>query len=246
MADTVLFHISDVHFGIEDRVALGRFADRVALEKPDGVICTGDLTQRAKKREYAAAREWFAGLGVPVLLEPGNHDMPYYSPVERFRTPFKRYEGLVRGVVSKLALDDIVFVPLLTTVSAQWRFPWSDGVIRERALAATISELEGLRDDRRLKVVTCHHPLAGDALGGPNPTIGGDAALAAVSSAGADVILSGHVHNAFDITHEVAGRRVRMIGSGTMSHRLRGSPPSYNVLTNSKQHGLTVENCQLG
>jgi 3',5'-cyclic AMP phosphodiesterase CpdA len=66
---TRLFHISDVHFGVEDRAALIAVAEAVAREKPDAVVCTGDLTQRAKHSEYAAAQEWFASLGVPVVLE---------------------------------------------------------------------------------------------------------------------------------------------------------------------------------
>ena len=64
---TRLFHISDVHFGVEDCDALDSFAEAVARERPDAVVCTGDLTQRAKHSEYAAAREWFAALGVPVV-----------------------------------------------------------------------------------------------------------------------------------------------------------------------------------
>ena len=66
---TRLFHISDVHFGVEDRCALEAVEQAVRDEKPDALICTGDLTQRAKHSEYAAAANWFGGLGVPVVLE---------------------------------------------------------------------------------------------------------------------------------------------------------------------------------
>ena len=65
---TQLFHISDVHFGVEDRTALDAVARAVADERPDALVCTGDLTQRAKHSEYAAAHEWFVSLGVPVVL----------------------------------------------------------------------------------------------------------------------------------------------------------------------------------
>ena len=95
---TRLFHISDVHFGVEDRAALDAVARAIADERPDALVCTGDLTQRAKHSEYARAAEWFASLGVPVVLEPGNHDMPYYNPWERFTDPFRRYERLRAAV----------------------------------------------------------------------------------------------------------------------------------------------------
>jgi len=241
MQQTVLFHVSDIHFGIEHRPALDWFASAVADEMPDAVICTGDITQRAKHSEYAAARAWFAGLGVPVMLEPGNHDMPYYNLVERFRFPFKRYGKLARTVSAPFQFDDIAFVSLLTTVSAQWRWPWSDGVIGEAALAATLAGLKRLEGDARLKIVTAHHPLTRREPGGENPTIGGDFALEELAKAGADVILSGHVHIPFDFSREIAGRSVRMIGCGTLSNRLRRAPRSYNVLRIDGDGTLTVE-----
>lgn len=246
MSDSVtLFHVSDVHFGVENKAAHHWFAQGVAGECPDAVICTGDITQRAKKREYTAAREWFAALDVPIVIEPGNHDLPYYNLIERFRTPFRRYEALADAVGGDLDLPDMAVVSLRTTVRAQTRFPWSDGVVKPAALARTVTALEQLRGDARLKVVACHHPLMEGPPGSPNPTINGDEAFEALAKAGADVILSGHVHNAFDITHAVAGRQVRMIGAGTLSTRLRGSVPSYNVLRYEAGGELTVEHRHL-
>lgn len=231
MAEPVtLFHVSDVHFGVEDRDAHGWFADAVAREKPDAVICTGDITQRATHAQYAAAREWFAGLGAPVVLEVGNHDMPYYNLAERFLTPFKRFEALKAAVHTEPDFTGIAVIPLRTTVRAQRRFPWSDGVVTQAALDKTLHELERFAGDGRFKLVIAHHPLMAGPLGSPNPTIHGDAAFAALARAGADAILSGHVHDPFDLTFAAKGRQVRMIGAGTLSTRLRSSRPSYNVL----------------
>ena len=238
---TILFHVSDVHFGVEHKPAHDWFADAVARERPDAVICTGDVTQRARKREFEAARQWFQSFNVPLTIEPGNHDMPYYNLIERFRTPYKRFDALEKAVEAELALVNVVIVPLRTTVRAQTRFPWSDGVVRGPALDRTVTELERLAGDGRLKVVACHHPLMEGPVGSPNPTINGDRAFLALAEAGADAILSGHVHNSFDIAHEVAGRKVRMIGAGTLSSRLRSTPPSYNVLRFDPASGLTVE-----
>ena len=50
------------------------FAEAVRAEKPDAVICTGDLTQRATHGQYAAAAQWFSGLGVPVMVLHGRGD----------------------------------------------------------------------------------------------------------------------------------------------------------------------------
>ena len=73
---TVLYHVSDLHFGYEDRAALDWFAAEVARERPAAVICTGDLTMRGSAREFALAAQWLADLPVPVSLEPGNHEAP--------------------------------------------------------------------------------------------------------------------------------------------------------------------------
>ncbi|HSF13412.1 MAG TPA: metallophosphoesterase [Erythrobacter sp.] len=224
---TRLFHISDVHFGVEDRAALDAFARAVNAQRPDAVICTGDLTQRAKHSEYAAARDWFASLGVPVVLEVGNHDMPYYNPWERFTDPFRRYNRLNAAVGGVLASPDVVLVRLRTTVRVQRRFPWSDGVITPAALDETLAELDRLKGDPRTIIVIGHHPLLGPEGSVSNPTIGGDAAFARIAAAGSHAILSGHVHVPFDQIRQIdGGPAMRMIGTGTLSTRLRHDTPT--------------------
>lgn len=228
---TRLFHISDVHFGVEDRTALDAVAAAVAAERPDAVVCTGDLTQRAKRSEYAAAREWFAGLGVPVVLEPGNHDMPYYNPWERFTDPFRRFEALRAAVSGGFESSDVVLVPLRTTVRAQSRIPWSDGVVKPSALRRTLAALKALEGDPRTVIVIAHHPLLGPDGEGRNPTIGGDAAFAALAAAGVDAVISGHVHVPFDEQRRSDGQTMRTIGTGTLSTRLRhDAPASWRVI----------------
>jgi len=238
---TTLFHVSDIHFGVEDPRAHDWFAAAVAQERPDAVICTGDLTQRAKHSEYAAAARWLRDLGVPIFVEPGNHDMPYYNLAERFLTPFRRFEALAASVHCDLHMPQLIVIALRTTVRAQRRFPWSDGVITRRALDACLTELERHQGDHRLKIIACHHPLVSSQPGRPNPTIGGDEALLALAKAGADVVLSGHVHDAFDIARVVEGRSVRLIGTGTLSRRLRGTQPTYTKLELTARNGLIVQ-----
>jgi len=239
---TRLFHISDVHFGVEDRGALLSVEQAAAAEQPDALICTGDITQRAKHKEYAAAAEWFAKLSVPVLLEPGNHDMPYYNPVERFTDPYRRFRRLERKVASVFESKDVVLVSLKTTVRAQTRIPWSDGVVTDAALADTIEELARYRDDPRHVIITGHHPLLGPKGAEENPTIGGDKAFKALASAGADAMLSGHVHVPFDEVRESGGHRAQLIGAGTLSTRLRhGAPPSYRVISADRRGAITSE-----
>ncbi|WP_114522382.1 metallophosphoesterase [Altererythrobacter sp. ZODW24] len=245
MAETTLFHVSDVHFGVENRDALDWFAAAVADEKPAAVLCTGDITQRATHEQFAAAREYFAGLGVPVTIEPGNHDMPYYNLWERFTDPYRRLRTLDDVVTPQLDLGRIAVVPLKTTVRIQPRFPWSDGYVRDEALADTLRRLKAVRDSHDYVIVTCHHPLVPAKPGEKNPTIGGDEAFSAIGMAGADAVLSGHVHLPFDLRRDAAGREVHVVGAGTISTRLRGAPVSYNVLRYAAGSGLAVERREL-
>ncbi len=241
---TTLFHISDVHFGVENRAALAEVVRAVADERPDALVCTGDLTQRATHAQYAMAARWFAQFEVPVWLEPGNHDMPYYNPVERFSDPFRRYRKLRDAVaVTSFETRDVVLLSLLTTVPAQRRWPWSDGVIRQHALDQTMAALGLYADDERLRIVAAHHPLHGPLVDGPSSTIGGNDALHSLIEGGMDAILTGHIHTPFDQHRENLGCGTQVIGAGTLSTRLRhGAPPSYNVLTcDAGTRKITVE-----
>ena len=228
--DRVL-HVSDVHFGVEDPQALDAFEQAIVQCGAEAVICTGDITQRATHAQWEAARRWFAGLSVPVMAMPGNHDMPYGNLLERFMTPFKRFEALAGVVSAELSLRHAIVIPFDTNVPAQARWPWSDGVVRQSRLEPTLERLAQLSGDPRRKIVACHHPLLPARDGLPNPTIRGDEAFAQLVAAGADCILSGHVHVLFDQHRTRGGHCARMIGAGTLSTRLRGAPPGWNLLT---------------
>ena len=245
-APIVLFHVSDLHFGYEDRAALDWFAAEVAREQPAAVICTGDLTMRGTAREFAAAAEWLAALPVPVTLEPGNHDVPYYwYPLARSLRPWRHYAALEKAVERDPALEDVAIIPLRTAAAAQWRLNWSKGRVTNAGLDTA---LQGLAHHagKRLRLVTCHHPLVEADATRRGSTRGGLRALAALARAGADAVLSGHVHDAFDRTVKAEGLPVRIIGAGTLSLRLRSSPPGYNRLEWSPDTDLAVQVVTLG
>jgi 3',5'-cyclic AMP phosphodiesterase CpdA len=225
---SVLFHVSDLHFGREDRAALDWFAAAVAGERPDAVLVTGDLTTQARSAEYAAAVAWLTALEVPMTIEVGNHDLPYFNPWSRFVRPYVRYQRVERALEKPMALPDAEIVPLQTTARFQFRLNWAHGRVSKGRLAKTVETLKATPPGR-VRIVTCHHPLA-DKPGGHTEgrTHGGREALFALAEAGTDLVLSGHVHDPFDIVWNEGARPVRMIGAGTLSERVRTSAPSYN------------------
>ena len=241
-----LFHVSDVHFGAEDRTALAAFAARVADERPDAVICTGDITMRGTVREFNSATAWFAGLAAPVAIEPGNHDVPYYWELPlRLARPFARYDAFHVKTSRPPQVPGLTLVSLPTVAAAQWRLNWSKGRVSPRGFAAARAALDVAPAGLRLALT--HHPLldAHPRQHGGGSTRGGREALAMLAGAGVDAVLSGHVHDAFDRTVEAAGRPIRLIGAGTISERLRSTPAGFNRLTWSEETGLQVDLIEL-
>lgn len=233
-----LFHLSDIHFGLEDREALAWVRQCIAQERPAAVAITGDLTMRARHREFAAAVAWIRGLDVPVTVEIGNHDMPYFNPVERFFDPYRRFRAIATLIERELGFPGLAIVPLKTAARAQWRLNWSKGRVTPPALARCLRAIDALPAGTRV-LVTAHHPLVEVGTHGTALTSGGDRALEELARRGVLAVLSGHVHDAFDLTRNTAVGPVRMIGAGTLSRRLRSTPASFNDLLVS-QDGIAV------
>ncbi|OWQ97902.1 metallophosphoesterase family protein [Sphingopyxis witflariensis] len=226
---TRLYHISDLHFGLEDRAALAWFADIVRREPPDAVLITGDLTMRARSREFAAACDWIGALDVPVTVEVGNHDLPYFNPVARFLYPYRRIRGIKALIEREIDLPGLAIVPLKTTARAQWRFDWSKGWVTPKALAKTLTAIDALPPGTKA-LVTAHHPLVEAGTRGRALTRGGSRALRELAARGVAAVLTGHVHDAFDLVADTDAGPIRMIGAGTLSQRIRSTPPGFNEL----------------
>ncbi len=225
-----LFHVSDVHFGAEDPAAIAWFSDLVTVERPDAVIMTGDLTMRATKDEFQRGGDWLRSLGVPVTLEVGNHDIPYYwDPFRRLFAPYQRYAAVETMIEKALDLPGLTIVPLKTTARAQWRWNWSKGRVSPGSLQRALAMIADAPKEN-LIFVAAHHPLIEAGTTGTARTRHGDSALTALAEAGGHAVLSGHVHDPFDIPIDRGGRTVRMIGAGTLSKRTRGSPPAFNEI----------------
>jgi 3',5'-cyclic AMP phosphodiesterase CpdA len=227
--ETVLFHLSDIHFGLEDNRALDWVKQEIAEQHPHAVAITGDLTMRARHREFAAACKWINSLAVPVTVEIGNHDMPYFNLVERFTAPYRRFGAIERLIEREIDLPGIAIVPLKTAVRAQPRLNWSKGWVSRSALVKCLEAIDALPAGVRA-LVTVHHPLREVGTKGTALTHGGRKALAELAKRPVLAVLSGHVHDPFDITEDTPAGPVRMIGAGTLSQRLRSTPPSFNEL----------------
>lgn len=241
---TRLFHLSDIHFGLEDREALDWVRSEIDRQRPDAVVITGDHTMRARHREWDAATRWITALRVPVTISIGNHDMPYFNPFERFLTPYKRFEGVKALVERELRLPGLAIVPLKTVRRWQPRLNWSKGWVTPEALGRCLAALDALPGGTRA-LVAVHHPLREVGTHGTALTRHGEQALAELARRDVLGVLSGHVHDPFDIAEPTPHGTVRMIGAGTLSHRLRSTPPSFNeLLWDGASLTVRAHNCE--
>lgn len=239
-----LFHISDLHFGLEDQAALDWFVETVRRERPTAVLITGDLTMRARSREFAAACAWIEALDVPVTVEVGNHDLPYFNPFARFFWPYRRFQRIHQMLERKIEWSGLAIVPLKTTARAQWRLDWSKGWVTGRALDKCLAQIDALPPHTKV-LVTAHHPLVEIGTKGRALTRGGRTALTELAARNVAAVLTGHVHDAFDITQQSIAGPIRMIGAGTLSQRVRSTPPSFNELRmTAKKLDVIVRNIE--
>ncbi|HTK33669.1 MAG TPA: metallophosphoesterase [Caulobacteraceae bacterium] len=227
-----LIHLTDIHFGCEDVAALEAATAFVHDQVPDLVVVTGDLTRDGRPAEFEAAARWLNGLPGPQVVTPGNHDTPYLNLPLRALVPFDRYRrwiGPTDGCGCDLA--EVSVRAVNTARGGQPRPDWSKGAIN---LAAADAAAQALAEGPTgaLRVIACHHPLI-EAIGAPvtGGVHRGHLAAERLATQGVDLILTGHVHNPFAVPLPFGDALTYAVGAGTLSTRLRGVPPSFNVLT---------------
>lgn len=193
-----LLHISDLHFGPKFAPEVGEAVLRAAGElRPDIVVASGDFTQRAKPKQYAAARAYLDRLPrVPTVVVPGNHDIPLYRVFERLFHPYALYRKYISNELDAvLRRDDAVIVALNTTSPL---LAVTDGRINRRQLDFCAQAFAGA-PGTAVRIVVAHHHFA------PVPDYDDEhdvmwrarEALDRFNELGVELILGGHLHRAY-------------------------------------------------
>lgn len=230
---TSLLQVSDTHFGTE-RLPVARALERLARsERPDVLVLSGDITQRATRSQFEAAVGFVRRLGIAaVVAVPGNHDIPLFAATARLLDPYGRYcRAFGNELEPMVELPDCLVVAVNTT---RWYRHKNGEVSREQI--ERVAALLARDPAERLRVVVVHQPVA---VTRPedraNLLVGREQAVAAWSRAGADLILGGHIHLPFVLPLAGAARQAWCVQAGTaVSSRIRdGVPNSVNLIRNA-------------
>jgi len=213
----------------------------------DHVLCTGDVTNLALRREFEFARGKFDGLthGTRnITVIPGNHDAYVAEGVGLFAELFEPFaatdagwawtaedrddsdhendlvdDGSPRWPIVRVR-DGLVLIGLSTSRQTPWFTAY--GKVGHGQLARLERVLKDPRLADNFRLVAIHHPPAGPRAKSRIRGLRDHEAFASViAAAGADLIVHGHEHR--DMREALAGPNnvtvpVRGVVSGTYLH----------------------------
>jgi len=192
---TLLLQVSDPHFGTERPAVVEALVRLAQARRPDVLLLSGDITQRATRAQFAAARAFVQRLQVPRCVAlPGNHDIPLWHLPLRLTRPYARYvEAFGDDLGPSLETDAVLLLAVNTT--RWWRH--QDGQLSAAQIERIASRLAQARPGQ-CRVVMVHQPLVVTRPEDEKNRLHGHAAaLQRWGAAGVDLIVGGHIHLPF-------------------------------------------------
>jgi 3',5'-cyclic AMP phosphodiesterase CpdA len=233
-----IIHLSDLHFGTVFNHVVNPLLRTIEALSPDLVVVSGDLTQRAKKWEFAEAADFLDKVNVPKLIVPGNHDIPLFNLYRRFLKPLKRFGHFLKERGLTVYSGNKIFVLGLNTARS---FTWKEGDISEEQLMQLEESFKDCPPES-YKIVVMHHPIwACRGQKRINVMDRSEEALALFHSLQIDAVLTGHLHRDTScrpiVIRSDNPHTLLLIQAGTaLSSRTRGVPNSFNCIVLSSDH----------
>lgn len=234
----LLLQVSDPHFGTERPAACDALYRLAHAQRPDLLLLSGDITQRARAGQFATARTFFDSLDIPARITlPGNHDIALFNVLERLFSPYRGYRRAF-GTAHDAVLDaEGVRIVGVDSTRARRHV---DGELSADQIEWAAQAL-GDAAPGALRIVMLHHPVAVNRPGERHHQVRGHAAaLRRWRAGGADLILGGHIHLPFVLRLDGEGLRTAWaVQAGTaVSRRTRpGTDNSVNLIRCTLRHG---------
>ena len=231
---TKLLQISDMHFGTEQLDVMAALLALSQENKPDVLVVSGDITQRATAEQFSRAKAFCDSLRVAQMISlPGNHDIPLFNLFSRVMSPYAAYQQAFGYALE----PDLVTPSLcLATVNTTRWWRHKNGEVSKAQIDRVCEQLSRATP-QQLRVIVVHQPVhvlrpqdEHDRLRGWEP------AVRAWAAAGADIVMGGHIHLPYvcELSATVSGlkRRLWCVQAGTaVSNRIRREAPnSVNLL----------------
>jgi len=242
---SVLLQISDTHFGTEQQPVVEALVALAAQQRPDLVVLSGDITQRARPSQFRAAKAFVDRLCAPVLAVPGNHDIALFDLWSRLTRPYARYaKAFGANLEPVYSSPDLLVIGVNTTRA--WRH--KNGEV-STAQIDHVANLLTTASPQQLRLVVVHQPAAvPQTKERSNLLRGHHVALRVWSAAGADLVLGGHIHLPYTLAVQGLARRLWVLQAGTaVSSRTRlEAPNSVNILRWGEALGARGDLAQAG
>lgn len=197
-----LLHISDVHFGPKHLPEVSEgIAALVERDRPDLVVISGDLTQRAKPVQFLEARAFVERLErtAPTIAVPGNHDVPLWRVWERLLAPYGVWRRHFDRDLEPVYRDPALLVIGINTSQA---FAFKGGRVRAGRVRRVVELLREATPEQFRIIVAHHHWVRPEGVECEHPSWGALAAanrLAPRGGGGVDLVLSGHLHQTLEL-----------------------------------------------
>lgn len=226
-------HLSDPHFGSERPALVGELCRTLERLAPDLIVVSGDVTQRARRSQFLAARRFLASLRpTPVFMVPGNHDVPLFNMLARWRRPYRGYQQVLGASLTPDAcVQGVRFFGFNS--APPWRH--KHGELDTSQVARQLADVNG---ESSLRVAVLHHPVdCRRPSDERNLLVPGQRLLEVFADQGVDVVLGGHIHDPFVTLSsrrypEVTRRMILVVAGTCVSQRTRPQVPnSFNLIT---------------
>ncbi|MFP4370416.1 MAG: metallophosphoesterase family protein [Candidatus Kapaibacterium sp.] len=224
-------HISDLHFGAVNEKAERAIVRDINEISPDLLVVSGDMTMRAKTKQFMQAEEFLSKFDSPIVAIPGNHDISLFNIFRRFYKPLKRFRKFITDHKFPAYEDDEIAAFGINTARS---LTIKGGRVSKTQIKEAREKLCSI-DEGKFKILVIHHNII-PTPGSPDESFLGRANLLLdeIEDCRLDMMLAGHVHRAYIEYPESAepGKKFTiLLSAGTaISTRTRNEPNSFNLL----------------